>query len=109
MVRLSIWLPTTRAMTSPARSGAPCTKRCRHPGNPPRPADSGNSRRAPPPAVRLPVRTTPEADAQIREIDSWWSRNRPASPNLFAELAAEFDNCDNVTQSDLQYHTTSDQ
>jgi plasmid stabilization system protein ParE len=42
--------------------------------------------------VRLPVRTTPEADAQIREIDSWWRRNRPASPNLFAdELAAAFD------------------
>jgi plasmid stabilization system protein ParE len=42
--------------------------------------------------VRLPVRTTPEADAQIREIDSWWRKNRPASPNLFAdELAAAFD------------------
>ena len=34
--------------------------------------------------MSLPVRTTPEADAQIREIDSWWRRNRLASPNLFA-------------------------
>jgi len=42
--------------------------------------------------VSLPVRTTPEADAQILEIDSWWRRNRHASPNLFAdELAASFD------------------
>jgi len=38
--------------------------------------------------VRLPVRTTPEADAQIREIDRWWRRNRPASPNLFADELA---------------------
>ena len=42
--------------------------------------------------MSLPVRTTPEADAQILEIDSWWRRNRHASPNLFAdELAASFD------------------
>jgi plasmid stabilization system protein ParE len=41
--------------------------------------------------VSLPVRTTPEADAQIREVDDWWRRNRPASPNLFAEeLTASF-------------------
>jgi plasmid stabilization system protein ParE len=42
--------------------------------------------------VSLSVRTTPEADVQIREIDRWWRRNRGASPNLFAdELAASFD------------------
>ena len=42
--------------------------------------------------MTLPVRTTPEADAQIRAIDEWWRRNRPASPDLFAdELAASFD------------------
>lgn len=42
--------------------------------------------------MSLPVRSTTEADAQIREIDSWWRRNRPASPNLFVdELAASFD------------------
>lgn len=41
--------------------------------------------------MSLPVRTTPEADAQIREIDSWWRDNRPASPELFVEeLAAAF-------------------
>ena len=42
--------------------------------------------------MSLPVRTTPEADAQIRIIDKWWRENRTASPNLFAaELAAAFD------------------
>jgi plasmid stabilization system protein ParE len=42
--------------------------------------------------VSLPVRTTPQADAQILEIDGWWRRNRHASPDLFAhELAASFD------------------
>jgi len=41
--------------------------------------------------VSLPVRTTPEADAQIRDIDDWWCRNRPASPDLFIdELTASF-------------------
>jgi plasmid stabilization system protein ParE len=42
--------------------------------------------------VSLPVRITPEADAQILAVDDWWRRNRLASPNLFAEeLAASFD------------------
>ncbi len=42
--------------------------------------------------MSLPVQTTPEADAQIREVDGWWRANRPASANLFAEeLAASFD------------------
>jgi plasmid stabilization system protein ParE len=42
--------------------------------------------------VSLPVRTTPEVDAQILAVDDWWRRNRPASPNLFAEeLAASFE------------------
>lgn len=42
--------------------------------------------------MSLPVRTTPEADAQIRSIDDWWRANRAASPNLFAdELASSFD------------------
>ena len=42
--------------------------------------------------MSLQVRTTPEADSQIREIDNWWRRNRAASPNLFVdELAAAFD------------------
>lgn len=42
--------------------------------------------------MSLPIRTTPEADAQIRDIDDWWRRSRPASPDLFFdELTAAFD------------------
>ena len=42
--------------------------------------------------MSLQVRTTPEADAQIRAIDDWWRTNRTAAKNLFAdELAASFD------------------
>jgi plasmid stabilization system protein ParE len=42
--------------------------------------------------VNLPVRTTPDADAQIREIDDWWRKNRSAVPDLFLhELTAAFD------------------
>ncbi len=42
--------------------------------------------------MSLFVRTTPEADAQIRNIDEWWRNNRPAAPDLFLnELAASFD------------------
>jgi plasmid stabilization system protein ParE len=42
--------------------------------------------------VTLPVLTTREADAQIREIDDWWRRNRFAAPDLFLdELTASFD------------------
>ncbi|MGH9346768.1 MAG: hypothetical protein ACRD26_05820 [Vicinamibacterales bacterium] len=42
--------------------------------------------------MSLLVRTTPEADAQISEIDEWWRNNRPAAPNLFLDgLAAAFD------------------
>ena len=42
--------------------------------------------------MSLPVRATPEAEAQIREINRWWRENRPGSPNLFAdELADSFE------------------
>jgi len=42
--------------------------------------------------VSLPVRTTPEAEAQIREIDNWWRKNRPVSPDLFLnELNESFE------------------
>ena len=42
--------------------------------------------------MSLPVRTTSEADTQIREIDDWWRGNRSASPDLFAdELSAGLD------------------
>ncbi len=52
----------------------------------------GNCRRVTPAAVRLAVRITPEAEAQIRNIDDWWRKNRTFSPNLFVdELAAAFE------------------
>jgi len=35
--------------------------------------------------VSLPVRTTPEADVQILEIDRWWRKNRLAVPELFLD------------------------
>lgn len=42
--------------------------------------------------MTLSVRTTPEADTQIREVDDWWRKNRLGSPSLFTdELAASFD------------------
>lgn len=33
--------------------------------------------------MSLLVRVTPEAETQIREIDSWWRENRLAVPDLF--------------------------
>lgn len=37
------------------------------------------------------VRVTPEAETQIREIDSWWRENRLAVPDLFlGELNESF-------------------
>ena len=42
--------------------------------------------------MSLPVRTTPEADAQIRDIDDWWRTNRSTARDLFlTELASSFD------------------
>lgn len=38
------------------------------------------------------VLITPEADAQIREIDHWWRENRPAAADLFlSELSRCFE------------------
>ena len=31
------------------------------------------------------VRTTPEADDQVRVIDGWWRRHRTAAPTLFLD------------------------
>ncbi len=40
----------------------------------------------------MKLRITPEADAQIAEIDRWWQENRAAAPGLFLdELAVAFD------------------
>lgn len=37
------------------------------------------------------VTLTPEAEDQVRTIDAWWRRERPAAPRLFSEeLAATF-------------------
>jgi plasmid stabilization system protein ParE len=42
--------------------------------------------------VSLTVVTTPEADAQILTIDTWWRENRRTSPDLFFdELTEAFD------------------
>ena len=38
--------------------------------------------------MSLPVLIEPEAEAQIRAIDAWWSANRPAAPDLFADELA---------------------
>ena len=41
--------------------------------------------------MNLPLQTTPEADAQILEIDHWWRSHRPSAPALFIEeLTASF-------------------
>ena len=42
--------------------------------------------------MTLPVRTTPECSAQIRDIDDWWRRHRLSAPDLFLnELVVSFD------------------
>jgi plasmid stabilization system protein ParE len=41
--------------------------------------------------VSLDVRTTPNADSQVRAIDDWWRRYRTAAPDRFLdELDAAF-------------------
>jgi plasmid stabilization system protein ParE len=38
-----------------------------------------------------PLRTTPQADLHILELDCWWRQNRDKAPDLFEqELAAAF-------------------
>jgi plasmid stabilization system protein ParE len=39
--------------------------------------------------VSLPVGITPEAEAQIRQIDDWWRGNRPAAAGLFLQELVE--------------------
>lgn len=54
--------------------------------------------------MSLPVQTTREADAQIREVDDWWRRNRFAAPDLFLdELSASFDSIGHTPQMGRQY------
>jgi plasmid stabilization system protein ParE len=35
--------------------------------------------------MRKPVFTTPQADLQILEMDTWWRENRDKAPDLFEE------------------------
>jgi plasmid stabilization system protein ParE len=54
--------------------------------------------------VTFKVVTTPEADEQIRTIDSWWRENRPAAPDLFTEeLAAGFDVLEAIPNAGRSY------
>ena len=42
--------------------------------------------------MSLPVRTTPEADTQIRDIDAWWRDHRSAASDLLLnELTRVFE------------------
>lgn len=42
--------------------------------------------------MSLPVVTTPEVEAQMREIDAWWRENRAATGDLFLnELGEAFE------------------
>jgi len=54
--------------------------------------------------VTFKVVTAPEADHQIRTIDSWWRENRTAAPNLFSEeLAAAFDLLEGIPNMGRSY------
>ena len=54
--------------------------------------------------MSLPVRTTPEADAQILAVDAWWRSNRSAAPNLFREeLTAAFETISHAPQIGRPY------
>ena len=56
------------------------------------------------------VVTTPEADEQIRAIDSWWRENRLAAPDLFSqELSEGFAVLEAIPHAGRGYeHSTSD-
>jgi plasmid stabilization system protein ParE len=49
--------------------------------------------------VNLTVRTAPDADDHIRQIDEWWRTSRPSAPDLFLEeLAASFETIGHTPQ-----------
>lgn len=53
------------------------------------------------------VLVSAEALRQIRSIDDWWTKNRPAAPSLFSEeLAAAFDLLSNVPEAGRRYPHT---
>jgi plasmid stabilization system protein ParE len=39
--------------------------------------------------MAIPVVSSPEADEDIRRIDSWWREQRPAAPDLFVNELSE--------------------
>jgi len=39
--------------------------------------------------MTLPIIVSPEAEAQIQVIESWWRANREAAPDLFSQELAE--------------------
>lgn len=49
--------------------------------------------------MSLPVRTTPEVEVQVREVDAWWRENRAAATDLFLdELSEAFELIANMPQ-----------
>jgi plasmid stabilization system protein ParE len=57
-----------------------------------------------------PVVTTPVADIQILEIDTWWRENREKAPDLFEdELALAFQTIGAVPEAGKRYpHSDAD-
>lgn len=54
--------------------------------------------------MSLSIRTTPDADAQIRTIDDWWRVNRQSSPDLFLqELSGSFNMIGDAPRIGRQY------
>jgi plasmid stabilization system protein ParE len=50
------------------------------------------------------IEISPEALAQLRTIDEWWSRNRASAPELFREeLAATFELLQNAPEAAPTY------
>lgn len=39
--------------------------------------------------MKLPLHITRECEAQIRDIDGWWQKNRSAAPELFLDELTE--------------------
>lgn len=51
-----------------------------------------------------PVRTTPQADLHILELDNWWREHRDKSPDLFEqELAAALRTIEAAPQAGKRY------
>jgi plasmid stabilization system protein ParE len=56
-------------------------------------------------AVAKPVRTTPEADVHILELDAWWRAHRDKAPELFEqELSIAFKTISAAPHVGKRYH-----